>query len=495
MAAMKDHSRSTRGELLKMISELEKNARLSERQKSKHTQDLSDSGERLRAILKTAVEGILTIDEKGAIESFNRAAEKTFGYRAAEVIGHNVKMLMPEPYRHQHDGYLENYHHTGHAKIIGIGREVAGRRKDGTIFPLILAVSEVKLAEGRIYAGFIRDITVEKAAEKALLHYAALVRSSDDAIIGKTLEGYITSWNKGAETLFGFKSDEAVGRHISILIPPNRMNEEAMIMGKIGSGESVEHYETIRRRKDGRMIDISVTVSPIRDAAGKIIGASKVARDITERIRLEREILEISEREQRRIGNDLHDGLCQELAGIELMCQVVEQKLAAKSKAESGQLGEIAQHIRAAISHTRKLARGLSPVELEINGFVSALEELAAHTRQLSHVDCRFEYTTQVLIRNNISATHLYRITQEAINNAIRHGRAKKIVIALKPKGEKICLSVTDDGAGFATESRPTSGMGLQTMKYRAGVLNADLQIRSTAGGGATVTCVFEKNL
>jgi two-component system, chemotaxis family, sensor kinase Cph1 len=151
----------TRTELIQRLKVLEGRA------------NASDTEERLRAILETAVEGIITIDERGIVESINRAAEKLFGYRAAEVIGQNVSILMPSPYREQHDGYLENYVHTGHAKIIGIGREVVGQRKDGTVFPMDLAVSEVKLADKRVFTGFVRDITERKRAEQKLAELAA----------------------------------------------------------------------------------------------------------------------------------------------------------------------------------------------------------------------------------------------------------------------------------------------------------------------------------
>lgn len=259
---MNDCSRLTRAELIDRVKSLEQTAAVDAVRQARHSEALRDSEEWLRAILETAVEGIITIDERGIIESFNPAAEKIFGYRVSEVIGQNVKLLMPEPFRHEHDGYLANYHHTGHAKIIGIGREVIGRRKDSSTFPMDLSVSEVRLADRRIFTGFVRDITERKQAEKASLHYAALVESSDDAIIGKTLEGFITSWNKGAEAIFGFKAEEALGKHISIIIPPDRLSEEQTILTKIRRGESVEHYETIRRRKDGRAVDISVTISP-----------------------------------------------------------------------------------------------------------------------------------------------------------------------------------------------------------------------------------------
>jgi signal transduction histidine kinase len=192
----------------------------------------------------------------------------------------------------------------------------------------------------------------------------------------------------------------------------------------------------------------------------------------------------------------LHDGLCQELAGIELMCQVLEQKLAAKSKTESKQVGDIAQHIRDAISHTRKLARGLSPVELESNGFMSALQELVAHVQKLFHVKCRLECPEPVLIRDNVAATHLYRITQEAINNAVKHGRAAQIGISLKPWGDKVVLAITDDGTGFKSETKNAGGMGLHIMKYRAGVLNAAFDVSpGAAGAGTTVVCIFNKDL
>lgn len=499
VAAMNDISGLTRAELLDLVKDLQQKVTLDTAQQTEHRQTksaLRDSAERLRAILETAVEGIITIDDHGIIESFNRSAEKMFGYRAAEAIGQNVKMLMPEPFRHEHDGYLKNYHATGRAKIIGIGREVVGRRKDGTLFPMELSVSEVNLANRRMFTGFVRDITERKAAEKALAYYAVLVESSDDAIIGKTLEGHITSWNNGAEQVFGYSKEEVIGKPIAILIPEERQTEEPDILARIRRGESVDHFETVRRRKDGRLIDISVTVSPIRDSQGNIIGASKVARDITERKRLEKEIIEISNREQQRIGQDLHDGLCQELTGIELMCQVLEQKLAAKSKTEAKRAGEIGEHIRRAIGHTRKLARGLFPVELEKNGFMSALHELADNAEKLYHIECRFECDGLVAIQDNVAATHLYRIAQEAINNAVKHGRAKRITVSLRPAGEKVTLTVADDGIGFSNAPHKKTGMGLHTMKYRAGVVGGTLDVRPGANGAGTlVACVFNKNL
>ncbi|HZI33698.1 MAG TPA: PAS domain S-box protein, partial [Candidatus Binatia bacterium] len=264
---------------------------------------VKDQAERLRAILETAVEGIITIDEHGIVESFNPASEKLFGYKAEEVIGKNVKMLMSSPHREQHDTYLDNYKRTGHARIIGIGRETVARKKDGTLFPIDLSVSEVNLSDRRLFTGFIRDIT--------------------------------------------------------------------------------------------------------------------------ERKRMEKEILEISEREQRRIGQDLHDGLCQHLAGIEMLSQVLAQKVAAASEEGSVRATEIAGAVREAISQTRLLARGLSPVTLESEGLMSALAELALNTEKIFRIHCVFDCPEVVKFDDHATATHLFRIAQEAVSNAIKHGKAR----------------------------------------------------------------------
>jgi two-component system CheB/CheR fusion protein len=331
---------------------------------------LDDSEERLRAILETAVEGIITIDERGLIESMNPAAIKIFGYEQSELLGKNVKALMPSPYQEQHDGYLANYRQTGNAQIIGIGREVVGRRKDGSTFPMDLSVSEVKLANRRLFTGFVRDIT--------------------------------------------------------------------------------------------------------------------------ERKRLEKEILETSDREQRRIGQDLHDGLCQQLAGIELMSEVLAQKLTSKSNAEAARVGEIGAHVRDAISHTRLLARGLSPVTLESEGLMAALHELATNTKKIFNVDCVLECDPPVPLDDQTVATQLFRIAQEAVSNAIRHGKATRIIIQLKEQHGKITVTVSDNGSGFPKIIPKQKGMGLRIMQSRAGMIGGTLVLESRESG-AKVTCTVSR--
>ncbi len=481
----------SRTELLAWIGRLKsKQARRSQIQKRAAAAALLESAERLRAILHTAVEGIITIDDHGRIETLNPAAEKIFGYAAVELTGRNVSVLMPQPDRGRHDGYIGNYLRTGRARVIGIGRTVFGLRKDGSVFPMELSVSEVKLRDRRLFTGFVRDITAREESDKLLRHYAALVESSEDAIIGKNLEGQVTSWNRGAETIFGYTAADMVSKQISLLIPADRKAEGPTILEKIRRGELVDHYETVRRRKEGRLINVSITISPIRDVEGKVVGACELARDITHRKQLEREILEVSDREQRRIGHDLHDGLCQHLAGIELMSQVLEKKLTGKSKEGAVRAADIARHVREAISQTRALARGLSPVTLESEGLASALHEQALTMEKMFGVRCHFDYDAQVPVPDHAVATHLFRLAQEAVSNAVKHGGARQITIQLKANQGWICLGIADDGKGFDPEQQArAAGMGLRIMKFRAGMVGGTLTIERNAGRGMLVRC------
>ena len=231
---------------------------------------------------------------------------------------------------------------------------------------------------------------------------------------------------------------------------------------------------------------MDLSVSEVRLADRRLF--TGFIRDITERKRLEREILEISEREQRRIGQDLHDGLCQHLAGIELMSQVLEQKLVRRSKAAAARAGDIARNVRDAISHTRLLARGLSPVTLESEGLMSALQELALNTEKIFHVVCRFDCDPPVLVTDYPAATHLFRLAQEAVSNAIKHGRAKRILIRLKAERGRMILSIIDNGTGFPAQIPKSKGMGLRIMQSRAGMIGGTLAFERNAGGGASVT-------
>ena len=210
---------------------------------------------------------------------------------------------------------------------------------------------------------------------------------------------------------------------------------------------------------------------------------------IEERKRLEQELLSISELEQRRLGQDLHDGLCQHLAGIEFMSQVLQQKLAGKAKVESARAEEIARLVREAISQTRDMAHGLSPVTLEAEGLMAALKQLASQTENRFDIECTFTCPEPVLVPDNTTATHLYRIAQESISNAIRHGKAKRIHISLEWNDRRLILEVSDDGAGMSNDGPKSKGIGLHLMKYRADMIGGTLRITDGPHGGTKVAC------
>jgi PAS domain S-box-containing protein len=328
---------------------------------------LQESAGKTAAILTTMVDGVITIDERGTIDSINPAAERLFGYAASEVLGRNVKMLMPEPYHSEHDEYLLNYFRTGMAKIIGIGREVVGKRKNGSVFPMDLAVSEVLLGQRRLFTGIVRDLTDRK--------------------------------------------------------------------------------------------------------------------------RLERQILEISDREQRRIGQDLHDGLGQQLAGIGFLSKSLEQRLDKKKIKEFADARQIAELVSSAIAQARGMAHGLHPVDLSATGLMSALKELASTVEHTFRIECTFKCEKPVLLSDNSVGTHLYRVTQEAVNNAIKHGKAQHISIVLIHSRDTITVSVRDDGIGFPEVLPEKKGIGLQTMRYRAALIGATLSFLRLPTGGTRVDC------
>jgi PAS domain S-box-containing protein len=214
-----------------------------------------------------------------------------------------------------------------------------------------------------------------------------------------------------------------------------------------------------------------------------------ILRDVTERRALEHEIQEISEREQRRLGQDLHDGLGQSMTGIAFLAKVLQQKLQAKGVEEAEAAGNIALLINEALSQTRRLSRGLCPVVLDTNDIEAALEQLAENLRTLFSVSCELQCEPDIKITDNAVAVHLYRIAQEAASNAIKHGRAKNILLSLVSNNSRLVLKVKDDGAGFPAKVSKGKGMGLRVMHHRARMIGAGISLRQSKAGGVTVTC------
>ena len=214
-----------------------------------------------------------------------------------------------------------------------------------------------------------------------------------------------------------------------------------------------------------------------------------LTQEMAERERIERELLEISEREQRRIGRDLHDSLGQHLTGVALAGQVLEEKLAARDLPEARDASHMVELVQEGISISRKMAKGLHPIDIEADGLMQGLEEFAAISSDLFRVSCRFECDSPVLIRDTVTSGHLYRITQEAVSNAVKHGRAKNIIIQLEMLDDGIALRVKDDGIGLRDPAERNGGMGLRIMAHRASMISGTFDARRSPEGGTIISC------
>jgi PAS domain S-box-containing protein len=266
------------------------------------TMSLTDL-QRIAAVVEFSDDAIITKDLNGIITSWNPGAQRLFGYAAEEAVGRPVTILIP-PERHDEEPAILQRIRRGE-RIDHY--ETVRRRKDGSYVDISLTVSPIKDAQGAVVGAskIARDISARKLVEAYEQRISAIVHSSDDAIISTDLNGIINSWNPGAQRIYGYSAEEVIGKQVIVLLPPERQTEELAILERIRRGEHVDHFETVRRRKDGSLIDISLTVSPIRNAKGVVVGASKIARDVTERKKTEGLVAILAREAEHRAKNML----------------------------------------------------------------------------------------------------------------------------------------------------------------------------------------------
>ncbi|HSI13863.1 MAG TPA: PAS domain S-box protein [Chthoniobacter sp.] len=296
-------------ELLQVLGSISSQlGHLMERKRSEEA--LRRSEMRKAAILRSALDCIITFDLDGKITEFNPAAERAFGYTAEEAMGRELaELIIPESLRDSHRRGLALYNATTIGPMAGRRMELIAMRADGKEFPVEMSISRIVIDGRPMFTGYMRDISERQEAERITSELAAVVANSNDAIVACTLEGRIVSWNVGAERIYGYSTEEAVGKQLDTLIPPDRLDEFPQALTMVKRGESVANYETIRLRKDGKRISVSLTDSPIRSESGRITGLSSIARDITERKRLEEELLQSQKMDAvgRLAGGIAHD--------------------------------------------------------------------------------------------------------------------------------------------------------------------------------------------
>jgi signal transduction histidine kinase len=338
----------------------------------------------------------------------------------------------------------------------------------------------------------------EEALRQQTSILSSILNSMGDGVIVADASGKILLFNPAAERLIragldttdGTESAEGAQSYLPDALTACPTNEHPLLCAI--RGDIIDGAEVFLRPSDASPgIWLTATGRPLIDEHGTICGGVLVYTDISSRKLMEKQIAEVSDREQRRIGQDLHDSLCQHLVSVAFAAELLRDRLAQQNLAEAAKAENISEMVNEGISQARNLARGLYPVRLEVDGLSSALEELAAQVQARHNISCNFSCDEPVLIFDEVAGNNLYRIAQEAVNNSVKHGRGRNISIGLGAVEDELTLTVKDDGRGFPETAGSPQGMGLHIMNYRARMIGASLDIRRGVGGGTIVICSF----
>ncbi len=461
-------------------------------------QAVRESEERYRALFEQAPDSILLVDlHTAAIVGFNDRAHEILGYTREEFKTLAIADLEAVESRDEVARHMQ--------RVISEGSDVfetRHRTKHGRLRNVLVSTKVIRLDQRDILQSICSDITERKRAEeerkradearrKQHTLLQAIIEGTTDAISVKDPDGRYLMVNSAAARAFGRPKEDVIGKRDAELLSADsakqvrKLDRGVMVTGELHTSEEPITIGNVKRM-------YSSTRTPYRDGEGNIIGVIGIARDITEQRHLEEEILSISRREQQRIGQDLHDAMGQHLTGVAFLAKVLEKKLNESGAPSAAQAAQIEKMINEAITLARGLAQGLCPVAATAEGLMSALEEYRAHVESLFGVVCSFRCDQPILVRDEAAATHLYRIVQEAVNNALKHGKARRIEITMAGSDGSLTLAVTDDGKGLPGHFDNNKGMGLRIMAYRARMIGATLDIQRAPSGGAVVVCSLQ---
>jgi PAS domain S-box-containing protein len=471
----------------------------------------------LAAIVDSSDDIIVSKNLDGIITSWNNTAQRVFGYSAKEAIGAHITLIIPKDRLPEEDSIISRVRRGERIEHFDTVRQ----RKDGTLIDISLTISPVRDSSGRIVGAskVAREITDRKRAERSTALLAAIVDSSDDAIVSKTLDGIITTWNKSAERIFGYLPEEAIGKHITLIIPRDRWDEESSIIARIRSGERVDHFQTLRRRKDGSLVDVSLTISPVKDSAGNIIGASKVARDITAQVRaaealrgseeelrrlsqsldhqvrsrtgelqeLSWQLMRLRDEERRHVARELHDSAGQSLAVLAIEVDQLLQK-ASTTPELTADIELIRETVRQLHSDIRTTSYLLHPPLLDESGLGAAISWYAGGLTERTALPIDVEISDDLGRLPRELELVLFRFVQEAVTNIHRHASATKASIAMSRSQTHVTAEVRDNGSGMSPErlrqvTSGGSGLGVRGMRERIRQFQGSMELHSDSTG------------
>jgi PAS domain S-box-containing protein len=412
---------------------------------------------RLASVVASSEDAIITESLDGTIETWNRSAETLFGYSASEAIGRSIDLIVPPELRGERGVLASAHNSTRHFETVGL-------TKAGGRVPISVAISPIATPDGEVIgvSCIARDMSHQKTLEREALRLAAIVNSSEDAIVSKDLNGVVQTWNRAAERMFGYAAEEIVGRPIRLIIPADRQSEEDEVLATIREGRAVEHFETVRQRKDGSLIEISLTVSPVRAGDGTVIGASKIARDISEQRRLARRLEESARAKDEFLAMLSHElrtplnavlgytrGLRERRYSEERREQVID--IIERNARILSQLVSDVLDVSSIVTGKMRLTSGGCDLAVPLRAAVDSVRPSADAKGVLLRVTTPGE---AVLVACDVD--RMQQVFWNLLSNGVKFTPRGGVVEAkLVAEPDKVTVTVSDTGIGIRSESLP----------------------------------------